>query len=321
MNIFDLVIVQPIFNMLMGLYSLIPGGDFGIVIVIFTILVRFALWPLVKKQLHQTKAMQKMQPELAKIKVAAKGNKQVESLQMMELYKKHDIHPFQSILVLMIQLPIFIALFQVIKILTSNRDLVAKYTYDFLENVGPIKALINHPDQFNENFLGFINLAQQAIASNPFAIHFAILALAIISAVTQYFMTKQTMPQKKNKKTFKQLMSEAANGKEPDQSEMTAVMSGSMMKFMPIMMFIIMINMPGALVLYYMVSNIAALVQQNHILKKDTEEMIEIADEQPVISQHKKATAKAREKQAREANVIRIKAKDNTPKSNKKEKI
>ena len=47
MNIFDTVIVQPIFNLLLGLYSIIPGGDFGVALIIFTVLVRLALWPLV----------------------------------------------------------------------------------------------------------------------------------------------------------------------------------------------------------------------------------------------------------------------------------
>ena len=62
MNIFDLLIVQPIFNLLIGLYSIIPGGDFGVSLIIFTVLVRFALYPLIKKQLHQTQAMKKLQP-------------------------------------------------------------------------------------------------------------------------------------------------------------------------------------------------------------------------------------------------------------------
>ena len=68
MNIFELLVIQPVFNLLIGLYSIIPGGDFGISLIIFTIIIRFMLYPLVKKQLHQTKAMKKLQPELKKIK-------------------------------------------------------------------------------------------------------------------------------------------------------------------------------------------------------------------------------------------------------------
>jgi YidC/Oxa1 family membrane protein insertase len=96
-NIFELVVVQPIFNLLMGLYALVPGRDFGVAIIIFTIIVRFALYPLTRSMLHQSKAMRKLQPELARIKKQTKGNKQAESVAMMELYKKHGVSPFRSI--------------------------------------------------------------------------------------------------------------------------------------------------------------------------------------------------------------------------------
>ena len=79
---FDEIIVKPIFNALMFLYSVIPGGDFGIAIILFTIFIRILLYPLVRKQLHQTKLMRKLQPELAQIKKEAKGNRQLESMPM-----------------------------------------------------------------------------------------------------------------------------------------------------------------------------------------------------------------------------------------------
>lgn len=324
MDIFQLLIVQPIFNLLIGIYSFIPGGDFGVAIIIFTILVRFAMWPLVKRQLHQTKAMQKMQPELVKIKKETKGNKQLESMRMMELYKKHDISPFRSIGILLVQLPIFIALYQVIQIFTLHRDQIDKLTYGFMKVLGPVQDLIANPNQFNEKMLGFLDLTKQATifpsAKAPFSVNVALLILAIAAAATQYVMAKQITPKKQTKKRFRDIMSEASAGKQADKSEMNSVMMSSMTKFLPIMMFFIMINLPGAIVLYYTVSNLVAVLQQGYILKDDAEEMIEIADQAPA-GQHKKATAKARAKEAQPATIIRIKAKDTTAwKSNKKEK-
>lgn len=81
-----------------------------------------------------------------------------------------------------------------------------------------------------------------------------------------------------------------------------------------------MLYLPGALTLYYMVSNIVAVIQQRSILKKDNDELIEIADEAPVASKQtgKKATAKARAKEAQEGTVIRITAKDTASKKSKK---
>lgn len=323
MSLFDTLIIQPIFNLLLGLYSIVPGGDFGIAIIVFTIIVRFALWPLLKKQLHQTTAMQKMQPELVKIKKEANGNKQVEGVMMMELYKKHGVSPFSSIGILFIQLPIFIALYRVIQIFTINQVDLAKYTYGFMKGIEPIAKLIADPTSLNQRLFGFIDLTGKAIYQNSngaTAVNIILLVLALAAVVTQYLLTKQTTPKKQTKRRVRDIMAEAANGKEVDQSEITNAMMGNMTKFMPIMFLPVMLYLPGALTLYYMVSNIVAVIQQRSILKKDNDELIEIADEAPVASKQtgKKATAKARAKEAQEGTVIRITAKDTASKKSKK---
>lgn len=291
----------------MALYSIIPGGDFGVAVIIFTVIVRFALFPLVKRQLHQTRAMRKLQPELARIKKQAKGNRQLESTQMLELYKKHGVSPFRSILILLIQLPIFIALYHVIQIFTIHREQLAQYTYGFLEKVGPIQHLIQHPDQFNEKLLGVVDLTNPAIG--PHGVDVVLVILALVAAGTQYIMSKQTMPQQENKKRLRDIMAEASEGKSANQSEMNAAISSKMMKILPFFMFFIMISVPGAIALYYGVSNIVAVVQQYYLLKQDTEELEELADT-AVSKPAKKATTKAREKAAREGTVTRITAKD-----------
>jgi len=307
---FETLIVQPIFNALMLLYSIIPGGDFGIAIILFTIIIRFALYPLVRGQLHQTKLMRKMQPELAKIKQASNGNKQVEVMQQMELYKKFGIKPFRSILVLLIQLPIFIALYQVIQVVTLHRDQLAHFMYTPVQNVPAIKSIIENPDNFNHTMLGFIDLTKTAFGNH--GIDFVLLALALISAVTQYIMSKQTMPTNNSSKKFRDIMKEAADGKQSDPTDMTTAMTSGMMKFMPVMMFFIMVGLPGALALYYTASNLVATAQQHYLLNKDTDEMDKLADEviEAEVSTSKKKKAKEREKQASEGHITRITAKE-----------
>lgn len=306
MNIFDVLITQPIFNVLAFLYAVIPGGDFGISIIIFTIIFRLAMWPLVKRQLHHTKIMRKLLPELEKIKKQTKGNKQLYSMRMMELYKEKGVNPFRPIGILLIQLPIFFALFWVVQIFAFHRDQLAKFTYDPLEALEPIKHLIAYPDQFSEKLLGFISLTNHAVG--PQGVDFALVLLAVAAAASQYVMSKQTTPEQKNTKGLRQIMADASSGKEADQSEINAAVMSKMIKILPIMMFFIMINVPGALALYYTVLNVVGMVQQHIILKQDEEEMEEIVekDEQKA---HKKATAKAREKVAKSATVTRITAK------------
>ena len=307
---FDAIIVKPIFNALMLLYSIIPGGDFGVAIILFTIFIRILIYPLVRKQLHQTKLMRKMQPEIAKIKKEAKGNKQLEATMQMELYKRHGISPFQSIFILLIQLPIFIGLYHVIQIIVLHRDEVAKFAYAPLEQLEPIKKIIENPENFNHTMLGFIDLTKTAFSNGT--VNIVLLALALISAITQYIMSKQTMPTTGTPKRFRDIMKEAAEGKQSDPADMSAAMMRNMVKIMPIMMFFIMVNLPGALALYYTVSNLVATAQQHYLLNKDTEEMEEIAEE--VIEKeearaNRQANAKKRAGAAKEGNITRIKAK------------
>ena len=311
MDIFQTLIVQPIFNLLVVIYSSIPGGDFGIALIIFTILVRILLYPLVKKQLHQTKMMKKLQPKLAEIKKQAGGNRQVEAMRMMELYKQHGVSPMRSIGILLIQLPIFIGLFNVIQIFTNHRDQVAKYTYDFLENIAPIQALIQNPEHFTTKMLGFIDLTGVALGKN--GIDIVLVILAVISGITQYIMTKQTMPTNGPKRRLKDILNEAAEGKQHDQSEMNEVIMSKMVLIMPLLMTVVMLSVAGALSLYYTVSNFIAIVQQSYILKQDETELEELADTAvvaPPKHSAKHTAAEHRERRAKRANITRIKASD-----------
>ncbi len=317
MNIFELLIVQPLFNVLMALYAVIPGGDFGISIIVFTILLRLVLHPLVKRQLHQTKKMRKLQPELEAIKRQTKGNKQLQGIMSMELYKKHGVSPFRSIGIILIQLPIFISLYIVIQVFASHREELARWTYSFLENIGSIKHIVEHPEAFNEKLLGVVDLTQTAFSNNR--VDLVLVALAIVAAVGQFIQSKQTMPQAPSKRRLRDIMREAANGKEADQSEINTAIMNKMIYFLPFFMLFIMLTLPGAIVLYYTVTTVVTVIQQGLILRQDEEELEEIADEHSVKS-GKKPTASARVKKAKEANVTRIVAKGSRPTQPKKRK-
>src|SRR5688572_1724942 len=108
---FDTLIVQPIFNLLVLIYALIPGHNLGLSIILFTIVIRLLLWPLIKKQLHQTKLMRRIQPDLKRIAKETKGDKQRQALLQMELYREKGINPFRSIGIVLLQLPILIGLY------------------------------------------------------------------------------------------------------------------------------------------------------------------------------------------------------------------
>lgn len=276
MSIFDLLIIQPIFNLLAIIYALVPGSDFGIALIIFTILVRFAMWPLVKKQLHQVKVQRALQPALKRIKQQAKGNKQLEGQLMLDLYKERGVNPFGSIFILFLQLPIFIALYNVIRIITEHRDKIEQFTYGFVAGLEPIKNIIESSNHyFNESLLGLVNLSRSAISEGT--VYWPLLVLALLTALLQYFQSRQITPRPTEHKRLRDVMADSASGKEVDQAEVSAIMSQKMLAIFPAMTFLVMMYLPGAIALYTAVGSIIAIIQQKIILSQDLEELEEIA--------------------------------------------
>ncbi len=291
-----MIIVRPIVNILFVIYNFI--GDFGFAVIIFTIIVKFLMWPLVKRQLHQTKLMKKIQPELAQIKKNCNGNRQMESLQTMDLYKRYNIKPFRSILTLLIQLPIFIALFTAINVMVRPRetDNVEKRAYSFIQTMDRISPIIEDQKQCLENeeckknpiaengynfkpeLFGTVDLSARAGFASVSSV--VVLLFALAAAGVQYYTSKQQLPSKKGQKSkkFRDLIKEAAAGKDPDQADMNAMVQNQMSFMMPLMLLLIMINLPGALVLYYLLTNIITSIQQHIIFHKDYDEMDNLAD-------------------------------------------
>ena len=337
----DMIITRPIANILFFIYNYV--GDFGLAIILFVVLVKMLMWPLVKRQLYQVKLMRKLQPELAEIKKNCNGNRQLESLQTMDLYKRYNVKPFRSILSLLIQLPIFIALYSAIRVmavptLDSNLSLRA---YDFLSYDGSRvasvielqtpyleqlkeynaklkdeslsedekKELVAPTYDFEPKLFNLVDLNAKAGFSSASAI--TVLFFSILAAFVQYFTTKQQHSSGKSKsKTFRQLMKEAAAGKEPDQAEINDLTTAQMGTMMPIMLLLIMVNLPGALVLYYLLSNIITMIQQKIVLKQAETEM-EVSADRRVIKELKKIKeAEIIENKKTGTKITRISAKD-----------
>ncbi len=269
---FQTLIVQPIYNILVAIYGILPGHDLGISLVLFTVLIRLLLWPLLKKQLHQSKVMRELQPELVKVKKAAAGDKQKEAALMMELYKEKGISPFGTIGLTLVQLPIFIGVFQAARDLTENLSMISTFTYPIVRNIPHIQAVIEDPSNFNYISLGFIDLSKKAISSG--VIYWPVFALAIAATVFQFIQSKQLLPQPKEKKSLRDILKASANtGKQPEQEDMSAAMTGSMLYLMPILTLMFAIFAQGAMVVYLLASSLIGIFQQSLIFKKDTTEM------------------------------------------------
>ena len=302
-DLIDMLIVRPIVNIFFAIYSLV--GDFGIAIILFVIIVKIFMWPLMKRQLHQTRIMKEIQPELAEIKKNCKGNRQLESLQMMDLYKRKNVKPFRSFLTILIQLPLFISLFTAINVVARPRENynVDHSAYSFikpLRNVSDIipkqtkyleevKAYTEKKDEekgvapvyeFEPKLFGLVDLSVTAGFTSVSSVIILIFALA--SAATQFIMSRQQDPTRggKNgkKRTVRQILKDAAKGKEASQEDINAAAQGQMTFMMPMMMLLIMISLPGALVFYYLLNNIITVFLQKIILNRNYTEMEAAAD-------------------------------------------
>lgn len=338
-NFIDVILVRPIVNVLFIIFNLVH--DFGLAIIIFTLLVKLLMWPLTKKQFDQTKLIRKLQPELTQIKKNCKGNKQLESLQTMDLYKRYNVKPFASILTLCIQLPIFIAIFSAIRVIATPMpvDNLMNRAYEIVAYEGSeIRALEEKQEiyladlknneipneekaeyDFHPQLFGVIRLdvkASDVLMGNFSLSALFILICAILASVVQYLAVKQQMPSGKSekKKKFRDLLNDAKEGKELENSDINSFATGQMSAMMPIMMFIIMFNLNGALAFYYFLSNVVTIIQQKIVFRR-AEAKIDAATDKAVLKELRNIQeAEVIENKKTGTKITRISAKDNKKK-------
>ncbi len=244
---FNTIFVYPFLNLLTVIYGVVPGHDFGVAVIIMTLIIRFALWPLTGKQLHSQKKMQALQPEIVKIKAQAGGDRQKESEMLMELYKEKEINPFSACLPALFQFPFLIALYFVFQLGTEGVEKFATHLYSFVTNIPYIKEIIANPHIFTPKLFGVISMAQPSVV------------LAILAGLTQYIQVKMITPKTQAKDTQSKI-----------NSNMTLMF--------PALTIFIAWNLPAALPLYWLVANLVAIFQQKFIMSQETEKMEEVAE-------------------------------------------
>ena len=243
-NIFNTIIITPLLNLLMILYSFMPGYDFGLAIIAITVIIRAILWPLSSKALHSQKALKALQPEIEKIKKRHKGNPQELQKAMSELYKEKEINPFSSCLPTLLQLPILLGFYWVfvkfkdpnfIQVSTSRG--VITQLYGWVRALPSMQGVIKADGSLHTTFLGFVNLAKPNIV------------LALLAGATQFVQTKLMTPDKTD---------------DPQQK-----MMANMVYLFPVITIVIAINLPAALPLYWTASTAIAAYQQWLIMHKE----------------------------------------------------
>jgi len=225
-EVWYLIIGNPVLNVLIALSQLL-SGSFGLAIIVLTIIVRLISWPLTKRQLNSSKALQDMQPKIQELQKKYGKNKQKLQEEMTKLYKEAGVNPLGCLWPMLIQFPIWIALYQAIMraLATTPENLLdlanRLYSWDIVNQAIPL----------NSHFL-WLDLGQP----DPYLI------LAIIVGGTMWVQQKMTQ-------------APSVDPRQQSQSRMMLLM-------MPLMFGFLTLMFPSGLALYWAVSNIIGIITQ-----------------------------------------------------------
>ena len=224
---FQTIFFDPLFNGLVALYNTVAFHDLGLAIIFLTLIIRIIFLPLFYKSAKNQILIQRLQPEIQKIQHDHKDNKEKQAQAMMELYKKHQVNPFSGFLMLLVQLPVLIAIYQV-------------FLQEFSPAVmGRLYSFVTSPTEFNALFLGLLDLEKRSIL------------MVGLAAIMQYLQGKLSLPA-------------AEKDREPSPAEK---IGRQMVFIGPVLTIVILSNLPAAVGLYWLITSVFSVVQQIYINK------------------------------------------------------
>lgn len=229
------LVVQPLYNLLVFLYSIL-GRDLGLAIIVLTLIIRMVLAPLSKKALKGQVALQELQPKLKELQQRHRGNREALARATMQLYAENKVNPLSSCLPTLIQLPFLLGIYGALSAAFAGGSFELLYPF------------VVHPGELREMTLGFLRLGAPSIP------------LAVIAGASQYWVTKMLIA-KRPPPIAK------VGGKDED---MMAMVNKQMIVMMPIMTVVIGATLPAGLTLYWFVTTIFQGIQQRHMLGKRT---------------------------------------------------
>jgi YidC/Oxa1 family membrane protein insertase len=245
MSWWDYIILNPFTNVLLWIYNLI-GRDFGLAVILFTMLIRAITWPLNAQQLKSAKVMQDLQTDKDWLDIQKKYAKDREKLaqEQMRVYKERGINPFASCVPTLIQFPIIIGLYQSVTRALASTPLtllqLGRSLYPFMNNAAGLIPL-------NSHFL-WMDLGRPEGIPFPGGFTLSFLpygfpTLAIVVALTTYLQTKLTLPPSTN------------------PNDQTAAMNNMMSIYMPLFLGWLVLNYASGLAIYFVTSNLLGIAQ------------------------------------------------------------
>lgn len=260
MNPFDLLI-NPILNLLVAFYKgldfLNVPGSLGLAIILLTTLIRLALWPLTTAQLKSSQKMALLKPHLDRVKAQHGHDKAKHQQEVSKLYKEHGVNPLAGCLPLLLQIPVFIALYQVLLKIVDIKN---------VENLSALNARLIpsvHLDKLpSGSFIGF-NLADKPNQWQQIGV--LILLVPILTGVFQFIQSKMMAPASPAKRGEPQTVAPVVKDGKKTGGEMEdamASMQSQMVFIMPAMIAFFSYGFPFGLSLYWNTFTIIGIIQQ-----------------------------------------------------------
>lgn len=227
---FQSLIIKPIYNVFIYLIGSMPHGDVGLAIIVLTLIIRAIFYPAFAASIRTQLGMQAVQSDIDEINKKYKNDPQEKAQRTMALFKEHRIRPFSSFLALIIQLPIFFALYY-----AFFREGLPKVAEHLLYPFVSVPAVVDM------NFFGLANLG---VAHN--------IPLTILVAVLQWGVMWLSVARLKS----------APKSSSPERDAAQRTQQQLMLYFFPTMMAAICYSLPAAVGLYFAVTNIVSLGQE-----------------------------------------------------------
>ncbi len=237
MSFFHTVLYTPIYNLLIFLTDILPGGDIGLAVVVATVIVKLLIMPLSLAALRTQKALKEIDPKMKELREKYKDDKEKQAKEMFALYKENGINPFAGLATLFIQLPILLTLFWVFQSKTLT-TVDTSLLYPF----------VPAPEVLSPLFLGIYEVAGSSIV------------LAVIAALFQYIQGHYGFPIPPKSTVV---------GKESMQQDFGRAMALQMRYVLPVFVGIGAFVTSNAIALYLITSSIVAILQELYIRRKN----------------------------------------------------
>lgn len=236
-ELFNIILIQPLFNLLVFFYDILPIQDVGLAIIALTILIKLVLFPLSFKALRSQKELQKLQPELKKLQEKYKNSKEQLAKATMELYQSQGVNPMGGCLPILVQLPILIALFDLFR------------RFELIDLSTTLYPFVTNPGALSPMFLGLVNLTETSAV------------LAVLAGFSQFLQGKLS---------FGSHPKGTIEGKRA--AAFTNIMGSQMIYVMPAFVTLIALSFPAALPLYWAVNNLFTVGQELYLKRRKEED-------------------------------------------------